>query len=89
MLQESEWLNNPGPYTQYTHDPGPKLVQIIERFGFCFDDKYWYWIPKIKRKGKKNSGIVKRAPLWTYPCKSVPAEKSKRHFAERYGKQKK
>jgi hypothetical protein len=89
MMQKSEWLNNPGPYTQYTHNPDPRLIKLIETYGFAFNDEFWYWIPKATRNGKKNQNLVKRAPLWTYPCKSVPAEKSRRHIAERHGKQKK
>lgn len=85
---ESEWLNRPGPYGQYTHNPDPRLIEIIRRHGFAFDDEFWYWIPKF-RNGKLNDKMMKRAPLWTYPCKSVPAEKSRRHMAQNHGKQKK
>ncbi len=81
---ESEWLNSPGPYVQYTYDVDPKLAALILRYGFAFDDKFWYFIPKVKRGGALNSmPIVKRAPLWTYPCKSMPAEKAKRKKAAR------
>ncbi len=90
MMQESEWLNNPGPYTQYTHNPDLRLAQLIDRYGFVFDDKFWYWKPKVTRKSRgKTHNIVKRAPLWTYPCKSVPAEKSQRHVLGLHLKQKK
>lgn len=33
--------------------------------------------------------MVKRAPLWTYPTKSVPAEKSQRKKAGQHPHQKK
>lgn len=48
---ESEWLNSPGPYVQYTYDADPRLVAIIRRHGFAFDDRFWFWIPKTKRGG--------------------------------------
>ena len=85
---ESEWLNNPGPYVSYTYDADPRLVAIIQRHGFAFDDRFWFWIPHSRRGGELRSDLVKRSPLWTYPCKSVPAEKSARrkamhHFGQR------
>lgn len=89
MIHESEWLNSPGPYVQYTHIPDPRLVKLIKKYGFVFDDEFWYWIPKVTRNGKKLYNLVKRAPLWTYPCKSVPAEKSRRRAAQNNLKQKK
>ena len=33
--------------------------------------------------------MVKRSPLWTYPTKSVPAEKAQRKKAAQLGNQKK
>jgi len=33
--------------------------------------------------------MVKRAPLWTYPTKSVPVEKAQRKKASQHQKQKK
>ena len=78
---DSEWLNNPGPYVQYTYEADSRLIQIIRRHGFAFDGKFWYWIPKTKRGGEQATLIVKRAPLWTYPNKSVPAEKAQRKKA--------
>ncbi|MGD0072512.1 MAG: hypothetical protein ABSB71_13245 [Candidatus Bathyarchaeia archaeon] len=33
--------------------------------------------------------MVKRAPLWTYPTKSVPAEKAQRKKAAQLGNQRK
>jgi hypothetical protein len=73
---ESEWLNSPGPYVQYTYNADPRLVRLIQAFGFAFDDKFWYWCPLCRGKNSRrvlNTSIVKRAPLWTYPTKSVPA----------------
>ena len=85
-----EWLNSPGPYVQYTYDPDPKLVLIIRRHGFCFDEAHWFWIPKTKRGGVEQLMLmVKRAPLWTYPTKSVPAEKAQRKKAAQQPNQKK
>ena len=84
----SEWLNSPGPYVQYTYDPDPRLVAIIRRYGFAFDDSYWFWIPRTRRGGELPLLIVKRAPLWTYPNKSVPAEKAQRKKAARLKNQK-
>ena len=69
---KEEWLNFRGPYGQYTRDPDPKMVTIIERWGFYFDDDFYYWIPKSKRN------IVKRFPIWLYPQRVVSAEKHKR-----------
>ncbi len=77
-----EWLNSPGPYVQYTYDPDPRLVALIRRHGFAFDDVFWYWIPRNKRGGELTVLMVKRAPLWTYPTKSVPAEKAQQRKRE-------
>jgi hypothetical protein len=70
---EPEWLNTPDIYNQYCFEADPRLVSIIQRWGFAFDEKYWYWIPTT-RKGKPTQ-IVKRAPLWTYPRKAHDNEK--------------
>ena len=87
---DSEWLNSPGPYVQYTYDPDPKLVAIIRRYGFAFDNEHWYWIPKAKRGGAELPMLmVKRAPLWTYPTKSVPAEKAQHKKAMQHQNQQK
>lgn len=86
---DSEWLNSPGPYVQYTYDADPKLIAIIRRHGFAFDEKHWYWIPKTKRGAELPMLLVKRAPLWTYPTKSVPAEKAQRKKAAQLHSQKK
>jgi len=88
-LLESEWLNSPGPYVQYTYEADPRLVAIIRRHGFAFDDRFWYWIPKTKRGRELPLLMVKRAPLWAYPCKSVPAEKAQRKKAGQHPNQKK
>ena len=85
----SEWLNSPGPYVQYTYDPDPKLVLIIRRHGFAFDEAHWFWIPKTKRGVEQSVLMVKRAPLWTYPAKSVPAEKAQRKKARELKNQRK
>jgi hypothetical protein len=87
-LIDSEWLNSPGPYVQYTYGPDPNLVAIIRRHGFCFDDRFWYWIPKTKWGGEQSMLMVKRSPLWTYPLKSVPAEKVKLQKVTQFFKQK-
>jgi hypothetical protein len=87
-MVESEWLNSPGPYVQYTYDVDPRLVAIIRRHGFAFDDRFWYWIPKTKRGKELPMLMIKRAPLWIYPHKSLPAEKSNRKKAEKYFGQK-
>ena len=83
----TEWLNTPSPYAQYTYDADPRLKQIILMYGFAFDDSFWYWIPRARR-GELRTDIVKRSPLWTYPNKSVPAEKSSRKKAAHYFGQK-
>lgn len=83
MIQEMEWLNVPNPYIQYTHNPHPKLVKIILKHGFSFDDKYWYWMPKY-RKSSLLVGIVKRSPLWTYPSKCIRAEKADKRNKRKY-----
>jgi hypothetical protein len=88
-LFEPEWLNSPGPYVQYTYDADPRLVAIIRRHGFAFDDRFWYWIPKTKLGKEQVLLMVKRAPLWTYPTKSVPAEKAQHKKAAEHQKQKK
>jgi hypothetical protein len=77
----SEWLNSPGPYVQYTYNPDLRLVALIRRFGFAFDDCYWFWIPKNRGGAELPTLMVKRAPLWTYPCKSIPAEKAQKRKA--------
>jgi len=75
----AEWLNCPGPYAQYSyleqHDW--RVARLLELYPFFFDDVYWYWKPK----GKSAGAIIKRAPLWSYPNKSVPAEKAARKKA--------
>lgn len=72
-----DWLNCIGNlYVTYTNTPDPIMVQLIEKYGFIFDDDYWYWIPKQRKGNGKRLGIVKRAPIWTYPVKSVPSEKA-------------
>jgi pimeloyl-ACP methyl ester carboxylesterase len=88
-LFDSEWLNSPGPYVQYTYDPDPKLIAVIRRHGFAFDGEHWFWIPRTKQGGEQATLIVKRAPLWTYPTKSVPAEKAQRKKAAQLRNQKK
>lgn len=72
-----EWLNRPGPYGQYCYaDQNPRARVILSKYPFFFDDFFWYWNPK----GRKD--IIVRAPLWTFPCKSVPAEKAARKKAQ-------
>ncbi len=78
-----EWLNTPGPYVQYTYDVDPKLSSIIQSNGFAFDDTYWYWHPRRRNRKTPILDMIKRAPLWTYPCRSVPAEKSRKRKADR------
>jgi hypothetical protein len=53
LLIEFEWLNSPGPYVQYTYDADPRLVAIIRRHGFAFDERFWFWIPKTRRGGNR------------------------------------
>jgi len=87
-IQEMEWLNTPNPYIQYTHNPDIRLIKIIEVYGFCFDDIYWYWMPKYRRS-HIIVGIVKKAPLWTYPSKCINAEKANpknKRVYRKYGK---
>ena len=67
-----EWLNFHGPYGQYTRDPDPEMVKIIERWGFYFDDDYYYWSPPNRKD------VVKRFPIWAYPYRVINAEKHKR-----------
>lgn len=67
----TEWLNTRDLYVQYAYEDQPKRDQLIKEFGFCFDDQYFYWNPK------KRPDIVKRAPIWLYPKKSIPMEKPK------------
>jgi len=73
-----DWLNCPGPYVSYAYldQCDWRVSRLLEIYPFFFDDDYWYWKPK-----SKCGAIVKRAPLWTYPTKSVPAEKAARKKA--------
>lgn len=73
----TEWLNCHNPYTQYTHEPPNKLKTIVEKYGFAFDDNYWYWIPKYRKSKTVVPNMLKRNPLWTYPCKSIARENGK------------
>jgi hypothetical protein len=73
----TEWLNCHNPYVQYTHEPDKTMVELIQRYGFLFDDDYWYWIPKYRGSKREVPSMVKRSPLWTYPCKSVARESGK------------
>lgn len=60
----------------WTYELSWKELRLLEMYPFFFDDEYWYWHPKTRR-GAVMRTIIKRAPLWTYPQKSVPAEKHK------------
>lgn len=72
-----EWKCTPDLYNTYENidQVNPKLLAIIEKWGFCFDEDFFFWRPE--RNGKK-ANIIKRRPLYWYPQKSTPAEKSKR-----------
>jgi hypothetical protein len=73
---KAEWVHSKAPYTDWTYEIDPKALKLLELYPFFFDDEYWYWHPKT-RKGVLNRTILKRAPLWTYPNKSCPAESPK------------
>lgn len=68
------WIHGRSPFVDWTYEIDPKMLRILEKYPFVFDDEFWYWHPKTRR-GAELKTIVKRAPLWTYPQKSVPAEK--------------
>ena len=70
MPKMTEWLNFHGPYGQYARDGvDPKMLSIIRRWGFYFDDEWYYW---------EANGKVKRFPIWAYPQRVVNAERHKR-----------
>lgn len=75
MRDFSEWLNARDLYVQYTHTFPLAGLKLIEKYGFLFDDSYFYWIPACKGKKPVYFGIIKRAPLFMYPHKWTPAEK--------------
>lgn len=80
-LPRSEWIHSKSPYTDWTYQIPPKALRLLEFYPFFFDDEHWYWHPKT-RKGAINRTIMKRAPLWTYPNKSCPAEKPRVRMLE-------
>lgn len=73
-----EWKCTPDLYNTYENLScvDAKMLLLIEKYGFFFDDEFFYWRPE--RNGKK-ADIIKRRPLYWYPVKSTPAEKSKRY----------
>lgn len=70
-----EWKCTPDLYNTYENidQADPKLVAIIQRHGFSFDEQYFYWQPRQKNGTMAN--IIKRRPLYWYPQKSTPTEK--------------
>lgn len=84
-LRKTDWLNCKGNvYVQYSTADlvDPKLVYLIDVYGFAFDDSFWYWRVKPRAQGgnRKGINIIKRSPQWTYPQKSIPAEKPRDPF---------
>jgi len=81
----TDWLNCKGnPYVQYSSSDlvDPKLVTLIDLYDFAFDDSFWYWRPRARRNHKPLA-IIKRSPIWTYPKKSVDAERPKDPFQKK------
>jgi hypothetical protein len=80
-----DWLNCQGnAYVQYcfAEQLPEKLVTLIDRYDFAFDDTFWYWRVKPRSRANKRimTNIIKRSPSWTYPQKSIPTEKRKDPF---------
>jgi hypothetical protein len=59
-----EWLNRPfQTYGQYTYEIPQKARTILNRYGWFFDNDYFYYRPK------KKQDIMIRIPLWMWPQK--------------------
>ena len=68
------WLNAPyNAYVRYTHEITEIEKRLVERYGWFFDDTFFYWQPK------QNQNILKRAPLWMYPQKGLGGSKVEKH----------
>ena len=73
MSYDPPWRNGWEPYTQHARiDELPeKLRLLLERYGECFDDNWWYY---MCTRGKGKGLYVRRVPIWQ-TCKKMPAEK--------------
>lgn len=75
------WLNTKDRTVQYcprTYEGlDPKLLKLLEMYGEAFDDIWFYWIVKPRRKIKQpHSDYIKRTPVWQNQ-KCMPAENPK------------
>lgn len=64
-----DWRNTRDLYVDYTYEIPEKALILLEKYGWFFDDEYFYYRPK------KRPDIMKRMPLWAYPKKQIPTEK--------------
>lgn len=81
MVNKIEWLNRPFQrYGQYTYEIPEKAKFLIEKWGWFFDDEYFYYIPRTRKD------IMVRFPIWMYPQKGLSGnevEKWHRHAHEK------
>jgi len=59
----TEWLNSFSLTRQYTYEISEKARQLIERYGWFFDDDFAYWF------GPYRKDIMMRVPVWQWPEK--------------------
>jgi hypothetical protein len=68
-----EWKNTIDLFNDYVRleECPSAMAAILLRYGWFFDDLYFYWLVKDRN-------IVKRRPLYWYPQKATPQEKPKK-----------
>jgi len=80
-MSKIEWLNRPFQrYGQYTYEIPLKALGLINRYGWFFDDDYFYYIPRTRKD------IMIRFPLWMYPQKGLSGkqiEKYQRYYSDK------
>lgn len=74
---KKDWKNTRGLYVQYTYEITEKELFLLEKYGWFFDDVYFYF------RQLRRPDILKKAPLWMHPKKCIPAEKHKPYFHEK------
>lgn len=72
MPEIQDWLNSFNPYRQYTHQIPAKAKELLDRYGWFFDDTYIYY------KERTRDDIMLRLPQWMWP------EKGSGRFCEKW-----
>ena len=65
------------------------LCRLFGAMGSLLMVSFGFGFRRPSGGGEQQTLMVKRAPLWTYPTKSVPAEKAQRKKAAQQPNQKK